>query len=350
LKKRSKKSTTNTISDLLKKLGKGRTYKKFVLPHHLSSMPENNKFDSLLDIYSRCFIFDVYKSLEKVKEPSWHKKASLFQVGEKERARVLIATLKEDLMRRIKNKMKYILNAQTVIPLEEILSRLGDGNGECDNCSLQRYLKNHDAELATELSENYKRRGKCEICKKHIDRKTLAAPYLFFEGDPILVAEGKAVQIVKTLASMKENDSEVMAQLILLHHGNAVEVAIDCTLMRYSLHYGGYSFHAGEIDVLTLKGNTITQIEITKVPYKEKAVREWGRHQQKAYHRHFILKNLGFSVKTFFLFPHIGKKVKIDAKSQVKRQFSFYPILISFNFNKDVEKAKKSLKKLIEEV
>jgi len=343
----------SAISKLLKKLGEGRTSDKFRLPYVLSSIAGNVKFNRLLDIYCKCFIFDVYKSLEKLEKVSWYRAASLFEVGTGEQACVLIATLKRALMKLIKGrKIEYLLNSRAVIQLKEIISHLGDGNSKCDNCSLQGYLRSYNTEFAVKLSERYKKRGKCEACKTHVNRETLTSPSTFFEDSPILLAKGGDVQLAGALASMKEeDDSEVIAQLILLHHGDTVEVAINCELKKYALYYGTASLYAGEIDVLTLKENKITQIEITRIPYVKDRVGEWCRHQLKAYHRHFILKSLnGFSVKTFFLFPHIGEKVKITPKSQVRREFTFCPIPISFDFNKDVEKAKEKMKELIKAI
>jgi len=353
LKKRNRKSKVKSLNDLLKKLGRGRTHEDFLLPCYLESIAENDRFNSLLDIYCKCFIFDVYKSSEQNEDP-WYSKASFFEVGKGANLRLLIGSLKNDEILIERTKRLYP-SGKAIIPLGEVLSSLGDGNSECNACSLQKYLKNHNAELAEELHRKYRRRRSCEKCKDHVNLKTIDSPSLFFKGKSILVAEGRTVPLAEAVASMKEErDSEALAQLISLYHGRAVEVAFHCKLTQYSLNYGRCSFDAGEIDVLTLKDNTLTQIEITRMPYKESKIRDWSRHQQKAYNRHFMLKDLGdFSVKTFFLFPFIGKndkKIKIKAKKQVKKQFSFYPIFISFDFNKDVEEAKEKIKKLIKAI
>ena len=353
LRKRHKKSNANTLNNLLKKLGKGRTRKDFLLPRYLEPIAENDRFNSLLDIYCKCFIFDVYKSLRKKEDP-WYREASFFEVGEGDNTCVLIGSLKNDETLISRTKRLYP-SERAIISLREVLSSLGDGNSECNTCSLQKYLKNHNAELAEELPKKYRRRRICEKCKAYVNLKTINSPSLFFKGNSILLAKGRTVRLAEAVASMKEErDSEVLAQLILLYHRSTVEVAFHCELTEYSLHYGGCSFDAGEIDVLTLKDNTLTQIEITKMPYKEPNIRDWSRHQQKAYNRHFMLKGLGdFSVKTFFLFPFIGendKKIKIKARKQVRKQFSFYPIFISFDFNKDVEEAKEKMKKLIKAI
>lgn len=350
LRKRRKKRGINNLVDLLKKLGNRRTSNEFILPQFYASIDENEKFNVLLDLYSKCFIFDVYQK----KNEDWYGEATFFYVENVSHPRILIASLNEDFKKQLENKKAghNLVNLRPIIPLRDMVQVLGDGNSDCRNCSLQSFLKIRDKNLATEISRGYRGQRECEKCITRVIAETLNSPNLFFKEKPILIAERKYVELAKALAGTREEvDSEAIACLILLYHENIVEVAIKCDLTNYSLSYGECFFNAGEIDVLVLKGNKITQIEITKTPYKENKTKEWIQHQQKAYNRHFILKSIkDHSVKTIFLFPHIGKKVKITPKSQIKKQFEFYPIQVTFNFKKDVENAKKQLKKLIKNI
>jgi len=351
LRKRRKKLG---INNLVKKLGDGRTSDEFILPQYFDFIDKSERFDVLLDIYSKCFIFDVYRKRSK----DWYGEATFFNVENRDHQYILIAPLNEDFKKRLEKKKvgRILKNLPPIISLRKLILNLGDGNSVCRKCSLQRYLKVHAQDLAVEISRKYGGKRECEKCITHVTGETLNSPNLFFKEKPILVAEGKYVELAKALAGTSEEvDLEAIACLILLYHGNAVEVGIKCDLTNYSLSYGECSFGAGEIDILVLKGNKITQIEITKIPYQKNNTGDWRRHQRKSYYRHFILKSIkDHSVKTIFLFPHIveriDEEIKIVPKSQTRKQFSFYPIQITFNFEKDVENAKKQLKELIENI